>query len=123
MQYQPEYSSFPNNKKEELEHETIRILRNINGRHPSWMWQLEGGSANSLPSLKFIAKQILESIKNQLDDLIDREQTDFWSGSSRIDHINTLKAILEPGQTRRIPKKLHYRLPESTVFFIQCICR
>lgn len=56
---------------------------------------IRGASANSLPSLKFIAKQILESIKNQLDDLIDREQTDFWSGSSRIDHINTLKAILE----------------------------
>ena len=44
---------------------------------------------------KIISKVILDRIKDHLYSTIDREQTGFRPGSSCIDHINTLRLIIE----------------------------
>ena len=50
----------------------------------------------ALPAIsKIICKVILDRIKEHLYSTIDREQAGFRPGSSCVDHINTLRIIIE----------------------------
>ena len=46
-------------------------------------------------NLKIIFEVILDQIKDHLYSIIDREQTGFRPGSSCVDHINTLRTMIE----------------------------